>query len=118
MDQERGSCPSRLFRLGKKTGSNKSGSAVPDMPENFLPPPDCQPGDEYILVDEFAAALRLQRWYVWQKDEELPPEEGGGTTNEELLQSKAPASVMYCLSALQRFENIIPFVRKDFFYLF
>jgi hypothetical protein len=65
-----------------------------------------RPGDEYILVDEFAAALRLQRWYVWQKDEELPPEEGGGTTNEELLQSKAPASVMYCLSALQRFEDM------------
>ena len=67
---------------------------------------DYQPGDEYILVDEFATTLRLQRWYVWQKDEELPPEEGGGVTNNELLKDKQPAAVMYCLSALQRFENM------------
>lgn len=67
---------------------------------------DYQPGDEYILVDEFAAALRLQRWYIWQKDEELTLEEGGGTTNPELLIDKETASVMYCLSALQRFENM------------
>ena len=64
------------------------------------------PGDEYALVDGFAEKLHLQRWYVWQEDRELPPEEGGGTTNAELLKEKETAAVMYCLSALQRFEGM------------
>ena len=67
---------------------------------------DFEPGDEYALVDAFAEKLRLQRWYEWQEDKELPPEEGGGTTNPELLKEKEAAAVMYCLSALQRFEGM------------
>lgn len=67
---------------------------------------DYQPGDEYDLVDEFAAVLKLSDFYEWQPDEPLPIEEEGGSTNPELLKSKEMASVMYCLSALQRFENM------------
>jgi hypothetical protein len=67
---------------------------------------DYQPGDEYDLVDEFAALLKTSDFYEWQPDEALPPEEGGGSTNPDLLQSKEMASVMYCLSALQRFEKM------------
>ncbi|MCL4264719.1 MAG: tetratricopeptide repeat protein [Anaerolineae bacterium] len=67
---------------------------------------DFQPGDEFDLVDEFAALLKMPNFYEWQPDEELSPEEGGGSTNPELLKSKEMASVMYCLSALQRFEKM------------
>lgn len=67
---------------------------------------DLQPGDEYKLVDRFAETLRLQRWYEWAEDVALPPEEGGGVTNEGLLQTKEPAAIMYCLSALNRFEDM------------
>ncbi len=65
-----------------------------------------KPGDEYTLVDEFAAVLRLEGWYTWRKDEPQPVEEAGGVTDEELLQSKQPAAVMYCLGALQRFDKM------------
>lgn len=67
---------------------------------------DYQPGDEYDLVDEFATLLKMSNFYEWQIDEELPIEEGGGSTNPDLLKSKEMASVMYCLSALQRFEKM------------
>lgn len=67
---------------------------------------DYQPGDEYDLVDKMADQLKLEDWYAWRKDEKRPAEEVGGTTNEALLKEKEPAAVMYCLSALQRFENL------------
>ena len=72
-----------------------------------------EPEDEYDLVDEFAERLKLQRWYEWQPvddvglslegDFEPAPE---GPTNLDLLEQKEPASVMYLLDALQRFENM------------
>lgn len=67
---------------------------------------DFRAGDEYQLVDQFATELRLEDWYLWQEDRELPPEEAGGSTNEELLRAKQPAAMMYCLSALRRFEKM------------
>lgn len=67
---------------------------------------DYQPGDEYDLVDEFATILKLRSFYDWQIDEPLPIEEEGGSTNPDLLKSKQMASVMYCLSALERFEKM------------
>ena len=68
--------------------------------------PSLEPGEEYELVDEVAESLRVSGWYGWQADEPQPAEEAGGVTNEELLQQKEAASVMYCLGALQRFENM------------
>lgn len=65
-----------------------------------------EPGDEYDLVDAVAEALRVSDWYAWQPDEQEPAEEAGGVTNEALLQEKEMASIMYCLGALQRFDNI------------
>lgn len=66
-----------------------------------------QPGDEYKLVDSFAETLRLQDWYKWTEDVKRPLDEGGGgVTNEELLKAKMPAAIMYCLSALQRFDGM------------
>jgi hypothetical protein len=35
-----------------------------------------------------------------------PPEEGGGVTDEGLLKTKEPAAIMYCLSALNSFEDM------------
>ena len=69
---------------------------------------DYQPGDEYILIDQIAADLRLQRWYTWQKDEAPadPTQKTSSVTNPELLKKYDMASTMYCLSALQRFENM------------
>lgn len=65
-----------------------------------------QSGDEYDLVDRVADALRVSGWYGWQADIPRPAEEAGGVTNESLLQEKEMASTMYCLGALQRFENM------------
>jgi hypothetical protein len=65
-----------------------------------------EPGDEYGLVDRFAAELKLQHWYAWQEDKPLPVQEAGGVTNEELLKLKLPAATMYCLDALQRFDDM------------
>ena len=69
------------------------------MMENF------QPGDEYELVDTFARILNLKDWFEWKPDNSGPsrPE---GTTNPELLKAKEPAAVMYCLDALNRFDNM------------
>jgi hypothetical protein len=65
------------------------------------------PGDEYDLVDTFADILRLQGWYEWAEDrlaaEDTFPQ---GNTNPELLKEKQPAAVMYCLSALRRFDDV------------
>jgi hypothetical protein len=66
---------------------------------------DYEPGDEYDLVDRFAAELNLEGWYAWHEDKPRPVEEAGGITNEELLRLKLPAATMYCLDALQRFEE-------------
>ncbi|MCB8939252.1 MAG: tetratricopeptide repeat protein [Ardenticatenaceae bacterium] len=67
---------------------------------------DFQPGDEYDLVDMMASQLKLEGWYDWRKDEKRPVEEVGGASNEELLKEKEPAAIMYCLSALRRFEKL------------
>lgn len=64
-----------------------------------------EPGDEYELVDAVAESLRVSSWYEWQPDEPQPAEKAGGVTNEALLQEKEAASIMYCLGALQRFED-------------
>lgn len=65
-----------------------------------------QPGDEYDLVDQVAEQVRASDWYDWRKDEKQPAQEVGGVTDQELLQTKEMASVMYCLSALQRFDKL------------
>jgi Tfp pilus assembly protein PilF len=68
-----------------------------------------EPGDEYVLVDEFARELKLQEWYEWQTDLSAVldmKDRPQGTTNPELLKSKEMATVMYCLGALERFEGM------------
>ncbi|MGB8646393.1 MAG: tetratricopeptide repeat protein, partial [Anaerolineae bacterium] len=79
-----------------------------------------KPGDEHDLVDEFAHILKLEDWYEWQTDDgenmpalpEPPAEAPGpapqGTSNPELLKQKTPASIMYLLSALKRFDELTP----------
>jgi hypothetical protein len=68
--------------------------------------PSFEPGDEYDLVDDIAEVLKVSDWYGWLPDRPGPAEDVGGVTNEELLQKKEMASIMYCLGALQRFENM------------
>jgi len=71
-----------------------------------------EPADEYRLVDGVANLLKLQGWYAWQDDpagdDYSEPEVHGpqGVTNEDLLDAKNPAAVMYCLDALERFEGM------------
>ena len=61
-----------------------------------------RPGDEYELIDAWADALNLRQWYDWATDShQATPTQG--LTNPDLLPSKHPAAVMYCLSALERF---------------
>lgn len=72
---------------------------------------DPTPGAEYDLVDSFGKFLGIADWHTWKQDRGfLPPEgildnvEKEGTTNAELLKAKAPASVMYLLDAIERFD--------------
>ena len=76
---------------------------------------DLSPGGEYDLVDAFGEFLGIGDWYTWKSDRGFIPPEGilddvdkEGATNPELLKSKAPASVMYLLDALQRFSSLEP----------
>jgi len=79
--------------------------------------PTFAPGIEYDLVDEFARVLKLERWYEWRPVEEgePPPEQAveeptapapEGPTDAGLQQQKEPATVMYLLDALQRFDQM------------
>jgi hypothetical protein len=75
-------------------------------------------GDEYVLVDEFAAALRLREWFEWKPsagpasgtalsaagDALGPPPQG--PTNPALLKEKEGASLMYLLDSLKRFDRM------------
>ena len=66
-------------------------------------------GDEYILVDEFARELKLQRWYEWKTDAEAAleaPDRPEGLTDPELLHHKDQAAVWYLVNALERFETM------------
>jgi Tfp pilus assembly protein PilF len=79
---------------------------------------DLKSGDEYTLVDEFARVLKLEEWFVWQPDDapamadiarllsERDKPGPQGTTNPELLKSKEPATIMYLLGTLERFEKL------------
>lgn len=74
---------------------------------------DLTPGTEYDLVDSFGKFLGVSDWYTWKNDSGFLPPEGildnvgkEGATNPELLKSKAPASVMYLLSALRRYQSM------------
>ncbi|MHC4616938.1 MAG: tetratricopeptide repeat protein [Planctomycetota bacterium] len=71
-----------------------------------------EPGDEYDLVDEFARILKLDGWYEWKPDDQdgtpaVAEPDFEGSTDPELLEEKSQAAVMYCLSALQRFGDMI-----------
>lgn len=80
--------------------------------------PVMRPGDEYDLVDRFAQVLRLQNWYVWREDTPGPDPEiwadidveaaeaEGVAAEKELFQSKEPATLMYLLGALERFDGM------------
>jgi FimV-like protein len=68
------------------------------------------PGDEYVLVDEFADMVGLSDWYEWKADPgthavtAAPRKEG--TSNPELLRRKATPATYYCLDALKRYEGM------------
>jgi Flp pilus assembly protein TadD len=71
------------------------------------------PGAEYDLVDSFAEFLGIRDWYDWKKDSGFIPSEGilddvdkEETTNPDLLKAKAPASVIYLLDAIERFDEM------------
>ena len=70
--------------------------------------PGIGPGDEYVLVDEFADMLGLRGWFEWRIDPgthditAAPAKEG--STNAELLRMKQPAAVFFLLDALKRYD--------------
>jgi hypothetical protein len=65
-----------------------------------------QPGDEYILVDEFARLLKLRSWYIWKTDDvpDLSPTELSSAKTAPLTTDK-PEAYIYCLDALRRFDG-------------
>jgi hypothetical protein len=94
----------------KREGSASAGSRIFTLwqraTRNF------EPGDEHRLVDTVADLLKLHGWYAWQDDpgdpavDEPDLDRPQGVTNEELLDAKNQAAVMYCLDALERFEGM------------
>jgi hypothetical protein len=72
------------------------------------------PGDEYLLVEQFARTLKLEGWYSLRNDETATAVgKPQGPTNPELLKSLEPAAVMHCLDALQRFTRMEDAQVKD-----
>jgi tetratricopeptide (TPR) repeat protein len=63
-------------------------------------------GDEYQLISEFAAILKLENWFEIENDLSQYESVTEGATNPELLKAKESAAVMYCLDALNRFEKM------------
>jgi len=64
------------------------------------------PGEEYILVEEFARILKLEGWFTLEEDRVKTAQVQDGATNPDLLKQKESATVMYCLDTLKRFENM------------
>lgn len=68
------------------------------------------PGQEYDLVDEFAAQLGVRGWYVWRPDPGTMSGEAGVPTGDSPPMSSArkitsPAALMFLVAALDRIEN-------------
>ena len=64
------------------------------------------PGEEYILVEEFARILKLEGWFILEEDRIQTEQVQDGATNPDLLKQKESATVMYCLDTLKRFEKM------------
>ena len=62
-------------------------------------------GSEYSLIESFAEVLGLESWFEL-RDDKQEPDSPQGTTNPELLKAKEPATVMYLVAALERFERM------------
>ena len=68
------------------------------------------PGQEYELIDEFAAQLNVRGWYVWQPDSGA---KGAQTISADAAQASSapsktinsPAAMMYLVAALERLEG-------------
>ena len=67
-------------------------------------------GDEYDLIDSFGRTLGIEGWYELIPNETIPDD--GGVTNEALLKTKQPATVMYLMNAIQRVSKMSSAVRK------
>jgi tetratricopeptide (TPR) repeat protein len=65
-----------------------------------------KPGEQYILVEEFARILKLEGWFTLEEDRIQAEQMQEGATNTDLLKQKESATVMYCLDTLKRFENM------------
>jgi tetratricopeptide (TPR) repeat protein len=72
--------------------------------------PHLGPGDEYLLVDEFAEMLGLRGWYEWKTDPGTHQITGTqtkeGTSNAALLEQKNPAAVWHFLDVLKRYDTL------------
>ena len=62
-------------------------------------------GDEYSLVASFSRLLQLDDWFEFRNDIQMKGSPQS-TTNPELLKAKAPATVMYLVAALERFDKM------------
>ena len=65
-----------------------------------------KPGEQYILVEEFARILKLEGWFTLEEERVQTEQVQEGATNPDLLKQKESATVMYCLDTLKRFEKM------------
>ena len=64
-------------------------------------------------MDAFAKELRLERWYIWREDRTAPEDLTPTVVTDadaqaDFLKERKPAVVMYCLSALKKFNDMEP----------
>jgi len=64
-------------------------------------------GNEYDLVDAFAAELGVRDWYVWQpdRDDTTRAQDGDGSPSPA-RKINSPAALMYLVSALEHLEGL------------
>ncbi len=65
------------------------------------------PGDEYEMVDEYAAILKLRPWYEWQIDPVLSHKEKESEQSHSSVPvtTEKPEAYTFCLDALKRFDG-------------
>lgn len=65
------------------------------------------PGDEYEIVDEYAAILKLRPWYEWQIDPVLSHKEMKSEQSQSIppVTTEKPEAYTFCLDALKRFDG-------------
>ena len=100
---------SNVFALGEKLFSAFLSKGISIASPEGMPLAQASmmhPGEEYILVEEFARILKLEGWFTLEEEQIQAEQVHEGATNADLLKQKESATIMYCLDTLKRFDKM------------